>query len=121
MESVIEVERPEVEERRTVGIIVVKDGKVVGVEVFDHPDTFEALKEEIFQKYALDIASRSSSPQEVDLRVLARLEEEIRDAEIKREETFNIGGENLYFETEEVRGHLFKRRGKPIYLSLVRK
>lgn len=116
----IEVEKPETEEGRTVGVIVVKDGKVVGVEVFDHPDTFEALKEEVFQKYALDIASRSSS-QEVDLSVLAKLEEEIRDAEIKREETFNIGGENLYFETEEVRGHLFRRHGKPIYLSLVRK
>ena len=111
----------EAEERRTVGVIIVKDGKVVGVEVFDHPDTFEALKEEIFQKYAVDIASRSRASVVSPTSALAKLEEEIRGAEIKREDTFNIGGENLYFETEELRGHLFRRRGKPVYLSIVRK
>jgi len=103
-----------------VGIIIVKDGKVVGVELFDHPDTFEALKEEIYQKYAIDITTRAEA-EENPLAAVAALEKELEKGEVSREDRFNIGGENIYIDTDNYRGTLFRREGKPIYLSIVKK
>ena len=103
-----------------VGIIIVKAGKVVGVEAFDHPETFKQHERDLYQKYALDIASKGE-PTENPINTVAKLEEELENGKITREETFNIGGENLYIETQNLRGTLFRRGTKPVYLSIVRK
>lgn len=101
-----------------VGIIVVKDGRVVGVEAFDHPETFKQHEKDIYQKYALDIASKGKTT-ESPVNAVAKLEEELEKGKITREDTFNIGGENLYIETGQLRGTLFRRGAKPIYISIV--
>jgi len=110
------------ERENQVGIVIVKNGEVVGLELFDHPETFKALKEDIYKKYALDIAKKGEK-KDIDPRtLLEKLFKELQTGKVKRgSPEQNIGGENTFIETPSLRAVAFHRGKKLIYLSIIRR
>jgi len=106
---------------RQVGIVIIKDGQVIGLEAFDHPETFKQHKDDLYKKYALDIATKSEKADENPSTALAKLEQELEQRKVTKEQHFNIGGENIYIETQSLRGSLFRRGAKTIVTSIIRK
>lgn len=105
-----------------VGFILVKNGRVIGFELFDHPETFEKLRKDLYQKYALDIGTKGKEAN-IDLEaIMTKFLKELQSGKITRgAQEQNVGGENIYLETDELRGVFFQRGNHPIYVSVVRK
>lgn len=109
-----------IQQNRQIGIAVIKNGQVIGFEMAGHPKTFDALKKLVYQKYAIDIASKG---EKVDIdaeTMIAQLIQELREGQVEKG-TENIGGQNIFIETPELRGSFFQRGNQPIYVSVVRK
>jgi len=107
---------------KQIGIIVVKNGKLIGMEMAGHPDTFNAVKTQLYQKYAIDLASTGQKA-EVDVKkIMTDLLTELRDGHVEMgDSNQNIGGQNVFVETPELRGSFFQRGNLPVFVSIVRK
>jgi hypothetical protein len=107
---------------KQIGIMVVKNGKVIGLEMAGHPDTFNSLKTQIYQKYAIDLAAKSEKVDVDTKTLLTGILKELRDGHVEMGEADqNIGGQNVFVETPELRGSFFQRGNMPVYVSIVRK
>lgn len=109
-------------ETRQIGVIVVRNGKVVGFEMAGHPETFDALKKDIYQKYAMDIAAKGEKVDVDKKEIMEKLIQELREGKVEfGEPDQNVGGQNIFIETPDLRGSFFQRGNEPIYVSIVRK
>jgi len=107
---------------KQIGVVVVRSGKVMGVEYAGHPDTFQALKTQIYQKYAIDLAQKGDKVDVNAKTLMTDLLKELRDGHVEMGESDqNVGGQNVFVETPELRGSFFQRGNNPIYVSIVRK
>jgi len=103
-------------------MIVIKNGKIVGLELFDHPETFKQFKEDLYKKYALDIAIKGKKIDLDPREQLEKLLKEVQTGKVSRgSPEQNIGGENFFIETPSLRATLFHRGKNLVYLSIVRK
>lgn len=105
---------------RQIGAVIVKNGQVIGFEMAGHPDSWKALQGTIYQKYAIDIAAVG---EKVDINPQTMIEQlilELRDGKVEKGQT-NIGGQNIFIETPQLRGSFFQRGQDPLYVSVVRK
>lgn len=107
---------------KQIGIVVVRNGKVVGMDMAGHPDTFQSLKMQIYQKYAIDLAQKGEKVDVDAKKVMEDLLKEIRGGHVEMgDSSQNIGGQNVFVETPELRGSFFQRGNEPVYVSIVRK
>ena len=105
-----------------VGDVIVKNGEIIGLELFDHPKTFQAFKEDIYKKYAIDIAKKGKKKDLDPRRLLEKLLKELETGKVTRgTPEQNIGGENIFIETPSLRAVVFHRGKRLISLSVVRK
>ena len=107
---------------KQVGMVVVREGKVIGFEMAGHPDTFNALKTQIYQKYAIDIAQKGAKVDVDTKKVIEQLLTDLRKGHVEMGDAEqNVGGQNIFIETPELRGAFFQRGNEPVYVSIVRK
>jgi len=94
----------------------------VGIELFDHPETFQQFKEDIYKKYALDIAVKGKKVDFDPRELLNKLLKELQTGKVKRgTPEQNIGGENFFVETPSLRAVIFHRGKNPVYISIMRR
>lgn len=107
---------------KQIGILVVKGGKLIGMEMAGHPDTFNSLKAQIYQKYAIDLAAQGEKVSVDTKKLMTELLKELRDGHVEMGESDqNVGGQNVFVETPELRGSFFQKGNMPVYVSIVRK
>jgi hypothetical protein len=101
------------------GALVLIDGKVVGVDVFDHPETFGKLWPKLARAYALDALETAGEEQApTDPEVATGFLERAKSA---REEDFDaVGlGSDVRLASEEVNGSALVWEGRVVHATLV--